>query len=116
MTDTAKRESFPLVTRHALQTRRGLIVGLAAVLAAPAIVRASSLMPIRGDVYRFWEWSCPMLPDPSAFSQPDYREKLRGLYFGPNGRLYKGTWTFFGKDHNIYSDEQVGFFKEEYPS
>lgn len=29
-------------------TRRGLITGLVSFLAAPAIVRASSLMPIRG--------------------------------------------------------------------
>lgn len=29
--------------------RRGLLIGLAAMIAAPAVVRASSLMPIRGE-------------------------------------------------------------------
>ena len=31
-----------------LLTRRGLVVGLVGFVAAPAIVRASSIMPVRG--------------------------------------------------------------------
>lgn len=89
--------------------RRKLITGLVAFAAAPAIVRASSLMQIRGDRYFFWEMSLPLLP-PIVSKPVDWAQ-----YTGPNGQIYKGTWTFFGKDRNIYSDETVAFRKEEYP-
>lgn len=36
-------------------TRRGLILGLSALIAAPAIVRASSLMPIK-TIEEPWTW------------------------------------------------------------
>ena len=70
-------------------------------------------MTISGDRYFVWEWSSPLLPNP-------LREDLNtaerwATYIGPNGQLYKGTWTFFGKHRNIYSDEQIAFRKEEYP-
>ena len=49
-------------------TRRGLITGFAALLAAPAIVRASSLMPVSpwnpGDGVALW--SVPYPPGPVA--------------------------------------------------
>lgn len=43
-----------------LMSRRGLIVGGAVLIAAPAIVRASSLMPVRASVQNpmvFWRVS-----------------------------------------------------------
>lgn len=92
--------------------RRSLITGSLSFLAAPAIVRAGSLMPIRGDVYRFWEWRMPLLP-PIPYS--DYNLD-HDSYRGPNGRLYEGIWTFFGKDRNIYSDAPINFEKREYPA
>lgn len=91
--------------------RRSLITGLISLVAAPAIVRASALMPISGDTYRIWQHSCPMLPDILAAYSEDFMKD----HLGPNGRLYKGTWTFFGKNRNIYSDEVIAFSREEYP-
>lgn len=93
--------------------RRTLVTGFASLLAAPAIVRAESLMPISGDIYRVWEWRSPILPDPLRWNDgASYMSQFRG----PNGRLYEGIWTFFGKDHNIYSDKQIAFRKVEYPA
>lgn len=101
--------------------RRALITGLTALIAAPAVVRASSLMPIKGERYFVWQYRCPILPDigwrweqafKAGISFDDYaRDTL-----GPNGRPYEGTWTFFGKDRNIYTDEQIAFSKREYPA
>lgn len=90
--------------------RRSLITGLASLIVAPAIVRAPSLMRVSGDVYRFWEFRCPLLPG-IGLGQPIHWPD----YTGPNGRPYQGRWTFFGKDHNIYSDKVVSFEKVEYP-
>lgn len=87
--------------------RRELITGLVSFVMAPAVVRASSLMIGHGERYFLWKYSLPLLPDPFG---PLSFEK----YLGPNGNLYKGTWTFFGKTKNIYSDEQINFRKEEY--
>lgn len=92
--------------------RRKLITGLIAFAAAPAIVKASNLMPIRGDRYFVWEWRCPILP---AIHPGAARPVDTAGCFGPNGRLNEGIWTFFGKDRNIYSDEQIAFRKQEYP-
>lgn len=98
--------------------RRQLITGLISLVAAPAIVRAGSLMPISGDRYFVWQWRSPILPDiggawQSAFEKgvsfADYSKPC----MGPNGHIQEGTWTFFGKDRNIYSDEQIGFSKRE---
>jgi hypothetical protein len=57
-----------------LTTRRGLITGLAAFLAAPAIVRISSLMPVKAfataeEVF----WSAPLQLPPSALQ---YRQEF----------------------------------------
>jgi hypothetical protein len=68
-------------------------------------------MPVSGDVYRIWRYHCPLFPDVLAA----YGEDSMSGYLGPNGRLYKGTWTFFGKAHNIYSDQVIDFSQEEYP-
>ena len=86
--------------------RRNLITGLIFLVTAPAIVRASTLMRGSGERYFFWQFRAPLLPDP--FKPEEFASCL-----GPNGRPYVGTWTFFGKDKNIYSDEQVAFRKEE---
>lgn len=94
--------------------RRQLITGLVSLIAAPAIVRADSLMQIKGDRYFYWEWSCPILPSVDWY-HPVMRQDLIDTCFGPNGRPYIGTWTFFGKDRNIYSDKEVGFRKVEAP-
>lgn len=98
--------------------RRGLITGLAAVLAMPAVVRAESLMKVSGERYFFWEYTCPLLPDPSHW-KPEVlaaeRENMLAQYLGPNKRLYEGRWTMFGKTRNVYTDEVVSFSKREYP-
>lgn len=94
--------------------RRQLITGLVSLVAAPAIVRAESLMPISGEVYRIWEYTCPILPDPRWFNEPRRQDLIDGCW-APNGGVYKGVWTFFGKGRSIYSDEQIGFRKVEYP-
>lgn len=93
--------------------RRTLVTGLVAFLATPAIVRAGSLMPLRGDRYFFWDYRCPMLPDMRWVEQE--RQDLIDSCFGPNGRPYIGVWTHFGKNRNIYSDEVVAFRKFEAP-
>lgn len=92
--------------------RRSLVTGLISLIAAPAIVRAEGLMQVTGDRYFFWQHSLPLLP--SFDLHPDKWD--RSAYVGPNGRLYEGTWTLFGKDRNIYSDKVVSFSKQEYPS
>lgn len=88
-------------------SRRGLIAGFAALIAAPAIVKAESLMRVNGDIYRVWKCSWPLFPP--ITDEPVVSDK----YFGPNGRLYVGTWTFFGKYYNIYDDEVIAFTKRE---
>lgn len=100
--------------------RRKLLTGLISFVAAPAIVRAATLMPIAGETYRIWRWECPLLPDPLLFGppKPDAALSVAEMmkpYLGPSGRLFRGTWTFFGKTGNIYSDEMVAFSKVEYP-
>lgn len=97
--------------------RRQIITGLAAILAAPALVRADSLMKLRGDSYLLWGYECPILP-PLTFYERAYNEgvpveEFCKPYVGPHGGYYMGTWTFFGKTHNIYTDEQVSFTKYE---
>lgn len=95
--------------RPAMLQRRKLITGLISLVAAPSIVRAASLMPVKGDVYRFWTYTIPMLHDPLG----DLSNAALASYFGPNNRLFDGIWTLFGKDHNIYSDKVVAFEKRE---
>lgn len=92
--------------------RRALITGIASLLVAPAIVRATSLMPIKGDIYRFWTATAPLLPPIEALG-PDGKLDW-GPYLGPTGRFSRGVWTFYGKHRNSYLDEQVAFRKEEY--
>ncbi len=92
--------------------RRGLITGLVSFLAAPAIVRAETLMRVRGEIYRMWGYTCPLLPP--IVETPPY--DIPAKWLGPNGRLYEGKWTFFGKTNNIYTDECVAFSKREYGS
>lgn len=89
--------------------RRSLITGLISFVAAPAIVRAESLMRVTGETYRIWQHSSPLLPD-------ILRGESMERYLGPHKRLYRGTWTFFGKNHNIYSDQMIAFTREEYPA
>lgn len=91
--------------------RRALLTGLVSLVAAPAIVHANSLMQLRGDIYHLWEWHCPILPPLSSGADILMN---RAAYLGPHGRFYRGTWTFFGKTHNIYGDKEVAFRKEEY--
>ena len=91
--------------------RRALITGLVSLIAAPAIVKASALMQIKGDHYFFWHWRSPILPNIGLGIEAINWKN----YVGPNGGYYEGTWTFFGKDHNIYSDEQIAFSKCEIP-
>lgn len=97
--------------------RRQLITGLVALVAAPAIVRAESIMQISGDRYFVWQYRCPILPDlarwPDAYARGVKFDDYAKSSLGPNGRFCEGTWTFFGKDRNIYSDEQIGFSKRE---
>lgn len=97
--------------------RRKLITGLAALIAAPAIVRAGSLMPISGDRYFVWQYRSPMFPDlmrwPAMYEKGVSFKDHCAPYLGPKGHFYEGTWTFFGKDRNIYSDEQIAFSKRE---
>jgi hypothetical protein len=90
--------------------RRNLIVGLVSFLAAPAIVRAGSLVRVSGDIYKLWDFTCPLLPP--IVETPPY--DIPKGWLGPNGRLQEGTWTFFGKTRNIYPDKCVAFSKREY--
>jgi hypothetical protein len=101
-----------------MMNRRTILTGFAALIAAPALVRAESLMPIKGDRYFFWEYRCPLLPDIGARWEAAYNsgvsfDEYAKSWTGPNGGYYEGTWTFFGKDRNIYSDQRVGFTKRE---
>ena len=91
--------------------RRGLLTGIVATLCAPSIVRAESLMRIAGERYRVWGFSCPLLPPAEAAYNPALWDK----YLGPTRRLQFGTWTFFGKTGNIYTDNVIDFVKREYP-
>lgn len=92
-------------------SRRGLFTGLGALIVSPAVVRAESLMRVAGDTYRFWQISVPILPP--LIETPDIDAHIK-RYLGPNGYCYVGTWTYFGKTHNVYSDECVSFTKREY--
>ena len=103
---------------HIHPNRRRLITGIAALIAAPAVVRASVLMPVSGDVYRVWEWRCPILPDIGQRWEEAHANGIKfkdwsTQFLSPNGNVYQGIWTFFGKDQNIYSDEEIGFRKIE---
>lgn len=93
--------------------RRTLITGLVSLLAAPAIVRASSLMPVSGDIYRVWEYALPLMP-PIHWPSVDEKWVWPSAYKDPNGHVWKGVWTFFGKHRNIYADEQIAFRKEQF--
>lgn len=87
-------------------------MGAASILAAPALVRAESLMRCAGERYFIWEYSCLLLPP-----IPNDGESVlfRGSDFiSPKGRPYKGTWTFFTNKKTIYQDH-IAFRKEEYP-
>lgn len=96
--------------------RRALISGLASILAAPAIVRADGLMKVTGERYFFWKKSLPLLPDiRRGFATIFEANAAFESVMSPNGRFYKGTWTYFGKTGNIYTDEVVSFTKREYP-
>lgn len=95
--------------------RRRLITGLVSLVAMPAVVRAETLMRVRGDRYFFWDYRCPMLPDVRWYDPDSRRDDLIDACFGPNGRPYIGVWTHFGKRRNIYSDEVVAFRKFEAP-
>lgn len=94
----------------ALIARRGFVAGIGVLFAAPAIVRAESLMRLSGYTYRIWQYRCPILPP--IIEVDDVDAHIR-RYLGPNGHIYEGTWTFFGATGNIYSDEQIAFTKRE---
>lgn len=98
--------------------RRSMLVGLASIIAAPSIVHAGNLMSVRGDIYRVWQYRMPLLPPidgvPWSDSVATTAQLIRDQYLGPNGRLYEGTWTLFGKTRNIYGDEVIAFHKREY--
>jgi hypothetical protein len=66
-------------------------------------------MRVPGETYRFWQFSLPLLP---AFDRAAW--DATEDYLGPNGRFYRGTWTFFGKTRSVYSDELISFSKNEY--
>ena len=98
--------------------RRNLIVGLASLVAAPAVVRASALMPISGEKFRFWEYRCPILPDIGPRWEAAYKAGISFAeyskpWLSPRGNCSVGTWTFFGRG-NIYSDTEIAFRKEEF--
>lgn len=93
--------------------RRSLLTGGISFLAMPAIVRASALMPVRGDVYEFWRYKLPLFPPLPIFDN-DSKFSTEG-YLGPNGRLFQGTWTFFSKKgHRSIYDPEVSFSKQEF--
>lgn len=97
--------------------RRSLITGLISLVAAPAIVRADTLMKLTGERYFFWKISMPLLPDIRAgFETSEAANIAFREVMSPRGLFYEGTWTFFGKNKNVYSDECVSFTKQEYPA
>lgn len=55
-------------------SRRGLIVGLASFLAAPAIVRATSIMPVK---------AFAITPPAGAFYWQEWKACMDGLLAGP---------------------------------
>lgn len=101
--------------------RRGLITGLIAFAAAPAIVRAESLMPVKGDRYFTWDYTAPIFPDlggpwERAFNAGISVKEYVKPWVGPNGGFYEGTWTFLckrGERRSIWSNEEIGFSKQE---
>lgn len=94
--------------------RRSLITGLVSLVAAPAIVRADALMRVAGERYFVWQKTLPLLPNILRCAESEAAIKAEmAASFGPNGGLYYGTWTYFGKDRNIYSDEVIHFRKWE---
>ena|SRR5215475_4665885 len=95
------------------QTRRSLILGAVAVLAMPAIVRATSLSRVPGELYELWEKRIPLLPPIPMWREEEFWS-LDG-YLSPRGNLYEGVWTLFGKkgQRSIYTDEVVSFRKRE---
>ena len=100
-----------------LHERRQIITGLAAILAAPALVRADSLMKLRGDMYRLWRVRCPLFP-PLGLYERAYNEGVSvedwiKPWTGPNGGFYMGTWTYFGSTGNVYTDKVIDFTKHE---
>lgn len=65
-----------------LTTRRGLITGLASLLAAPAIVRASRLMPVRPlPALDHFEWLEEIYP----VSETAWQFASKRLHLGPGG-------------------------------
>jgi hypothetical protein len=46
-----------MAANEAVLGRRGFLLGLGAAIAAPAIVRAASLMPVRGQIIASTAWS-----------------------------------------------------------
>lgn len=98
-------------------SRRGLIVGLGALLAAPAIARPTSLMRLAGERYYLHQHSCPILPDILRMPESGMTvEEFCAPYFGPNGGIYRGTWTYFGKHNSVWLDEVIAFDRVELPS
>ena len=72
-------------------TRRGLITGLATFLAAPAIVRASSLMPVKA------------LPDPMAvIGVTDWGMGHMAINWRCGEPLNVGDLVRLGKDGKVY--------------
>jgi hypothetical protein len=92
--------------------RRSLILGAAAIVAAPAIVRASSWLRVPGELYELWEYRCLLLPPiPCGDGRINFDP-----YLSPRGNLYEGAWTFFGRkgQHSMYTDKVVDFRKREF--
>jgi hypothetical protein len=80
-------------------TRRSFFVGAAAMVAAPAIVRFESLMPVRGERFRYFPWGVVsgdrvvVLYDQLG-NGPDIVASANGFYLkypeGGGGGLWKG--------------------------
>ena len=89
-------------------TRRGLITGLGALLAAPAIVRATSIMPVKA-------WVAPRhevvicAPDTNPISGP-----WQTYPVAPGAAIYRGDLVVLGTDGYVRPARNILLPLEEF--
>ena len=84
-------------------TRRGLITGLATLLAAPAIVRAGSLMPVKA-------WADPL----AVIGYTDWGLGHMAVNLPCGERVYAGDLVRVGSDGKVYRIEPTTYGMASY--